>query len=163
MITEKIEDYAIIGGLAFVAYMLIRSGTGLSALKTIDKAFSGGYGKDLSATTIGNTERQVLSHGGEPITLGEVVASSNPFNVIPNIIKAQTGGNPSGMISLNLTKTDNAFAKIGMDTAGVEKLQKQLGTAKYSALQLRLIHNTLSGDDTSLLYSAGWDGTCQYW
>lgn len=156
---DKSENIIIIGAVGIFAYIMIRSGVGLKTLKGIDDVFSGKVGERTAEFEL---HTGTVKQGGAPITLGQVAVQSNPITFIPNLIRAWNGTPPIGAPQLNLTATDAAFAKIGMTTAGVVKLQNTAGV-NYPALQLRLINNTLSESDRALLFSAGWDGTCQYW
>lgn len=112
-------------------------------------------GGDVANTVLSKNN---VPTGGGDVTLGAVAVTSNPINVIPNIISALSGGS-GGLPSLNLSATDKAFAKIGLTTAQVEKLEKQLGNANYMALQGRIITGNLTANDKALLYSVGWTGT----
>jgi hypothetical protein len=160
---DKIENVAIIGGIAALGIILWKSGVfkGLNLLgKGVSYVESGAIGQN-TANTVLNTGTTKTS--GTPITLGEVAVTSNPFNFIPNVITSLTGGTPSTIPQVNVQATDNAFIKIGMTTAGVVQLENSLGFQQYAMLQQRLIANTLTAQDRANLFSAGWDGTCQYW
>ena len=85
------------------------------------------------------------------------MVTSNPVNLIPHIVSLFTGGS-GGLTSLNLTKTNAAFAKVGLTTAQVETLANQIGWNAYMALQGRIITRTLTAKDRALLYTTGWDG-----
>ena len=152
---DKIENIGVIAGIGLLAYILLRGGVFGALNKASNYIFSGTAGGAVSDIPISTGN---VPTGGSTITLGEVAVTSNPINFIPNIVSAFTGGS-GGQPSLNLKATDRAFAKIGLTTAEVEKLEKQLGQVNYMALQGRIITGTLTDNDKALLYSAGWDGS----
>jgi hypothetical protein len=160
---DEVENVGIIAAIAGGVFLLWKSGVfkGLNLLgKGVSYVESGAIGSNVANIPV---SKGTVATSNTPITFGEIAVTSNPFNFVPNLITAAVGGTPSSIPSLNVSATDNAFSKIGMTTAGVVKLENQIGDTAYAALEQRLINNQLSDADRTLLYSAGWDGTCQYW
>jgi hypothetical protein len=155
---EKYENLGIIAAVGVGIYLLYKTGF-FKGIDELGKGFSwldsGDAGAALSNTVV---KKNVVAAGGSDITLGSVAVTSNPLTFIPNLVDVLEGGT-GGQPSLNLTKTDSAYAKVGMTTAKVEKLAGQIGWTAYLALQGRIINGTLTDKDKTLLYSAGWDGT----
>jgi len=149
MSIEKFENIAIIGGIVGVGYALWKSGilstlnTGFSSISSVLKtATSGEIGASIGNTVI---SKGTTATANTPVTLSELIV---------------TGGN---ITKLNVAATDNAFAKVGLTTAEVLSIKAKIGESAYNALQTRIINNTLTAADKSLLYANGWDGTCYWW
>jgi hypothetical protein len=161
---DTVENGVIIGGAALLAYMLIKSGVLGGAFSALNKALNGDYGAAVSNTVMGkgvltgSPTPGAIQTGGDNITFGEVVVTSNPFNLIPNLINTAIGGSPSGLTKLNVGRTDAAFAKIGLNTRQVETMQQTIGYAQYQQIQNDIISGSLTPVEIDQLNSFGWTG-----
>lgn len=153
---RDLETIGILGVTGAGLFLLWRSGL-IDSLR--DNVFSGKIGQDAAEIQIGKGSTETSN---EPVSLGAVVVSSNPFTLIPNLIDAASGGT-GGTVGIDVDRTDQAFAKVGLTTNAVLELKSKIGDGEYNILQLRIIRNQLTANDRVLLYSVGWDGTCQYW
>jgi hypothetical protein len=151
MNTDKIENIGIIAAIAAGAYLLWKSGI----FSGINGLLNGNVGKAAANIQLQSNN---VAIGGTPITLGEVAVTSNPFTFAGNVITALTGGTPSGLPTLNLSATNNAFSKIGLTTAQVEKLESAYSVTTERQVQADLLSGNLSQSDLAMLYSVGWDG-----
>ena len=157
--TSQLVTYGLIAGGGFLLYRAIASGL---LRFPGSKAFTGEYGAELG-TAIGETEVPAILG---PLFVRDYTPTEGAYVMpsgAPGLSWAQVLWGSD--VSLDVAKTDAAFAKVGLTTIGYEQLGANVGNAARKQILISLINGditTLSTEQLAALWAVGWTGETIY-